>query len=348
MDNTIYASGAAAIELPKLVRLAPNLIGAQFSLMKELPARFILDRAEQSGILRPGGVVVESSSGTFGLGLALNCERRRFRLIVVSHCIDGRLRRKFEALGATVDLIEGLKADDDAMHPRLDRVKRLLREHPGAFWPRQYDNPDNPRSYGLFASQLLGAIGRVGAVVGTVGSGGSVCGTTSYLRRVLGGSVRAVGVDTHASVTFGQKDGPRLLGGLGSSIRMGNVNHTTFDDVHWVTAAEAYRATLELYGRHGVFAGPTSGAAFLVARWYAQENPDLQVVCILPDDGARYIDTVYNEDHLRGLDLKLSSVADRPVPVRHPDEAGPVWSTIAWRRRPLEQVVSQLPRMSLT
>jgi cysteine synthase A len=306
--------------------------------MKLLPARFILDRARQAGRVQPGSIVVESSSGTFGLGLAMHCANAGYRLIIVSECIDPRLLLRFEDLGARVELVTEPAAEGGFQQARLDRLALLMSEHPGAYWPQQYENPHNPLAYGAFAAQLIETLGRVGALVGTVGSGGSVCGTTTYLRAALG-DVTAVGVDTHGSVHFGQSARPRLLGGLGSSIPMPNVNHAIFDEVHWVSAAEAFTATRELHRKHLLFMGPTSGAAYMVARWWARAHPDKLTVAILPDEASRYVDTVYDNAWLRRQGVCLSSLPEEPVLAEHPSEAGDDWTYLRWGRRSLAQVV---------
>ena len=110
-----------------------------------------------------------------------------------------------------------------------------------------------------------------------------------------------IGVDTHRSVIFGQTDagGGRALRGLGNSLMPPNVDHTTFDVVHWVGAAEAFRATRQLHREHALFMGPTSGAAYLVADRWARENPDALAAVVLPDEGYRYQDTVYDDAWLQ-------------------------------------------------
>src|SRR5262249_7590365 len=154
---------------------------------------------------------------------------------------------------------------------------------PATFCPEQYSNPDNPRSYALVAELILEALGQVDCVVGPVGSGGSMSGTTTSLRSVLP-PCRAIGVDTHPSILFGQDRGHRELRGLGMSLMPPNLDHRVFDHAHWLTAAAAYRGTRELHRDHALFMGPTSGAAFLVGRWWARANPDAMTVVMMPDE----------------------------------------------------------------
>lgn len=330
-----------AFDLPRIVRLGDNLYAAAFFLMKLLPARFILDRAAADGELRPGSTIIETSSGTFGLGLALLCRERGYRLILVSDpAIDDRLARRLTELGAQVEICREPAPVGGFQGARLARMRELQTAHPDHFWPAQYHNPRNPAAYAPFAELLVETIGDLGCVVGTVGSGGSMCGTTRFLRGVLP-DVRAVGVDTSGSVLFGQRDaGTRLLRGLGNSVMPSNLDHEVFDEVHWVSAAEGFLATRVLHREHGLYMGPTSGAAFLVARWWAARHPDVDVVAIMADEAYRYEDTVYDDAWLRAQGAALERLPASPRFVAHPHDAGPGWSALAWGRRSYDDVMA--------
>jgi hypothetical protein len=178
----------------------------------------------------------------------------------------------------------------------------------------------------------------VDCLVGTVGSGGSMCGTAHYLRLALG-DMTAIGVDTHGSVLFGQPDGKRLLRGLGNSLMPRNVDHTVFDEVHWVSAAEAFHATRALHRREALFKGPTSGAAFMVARRWAELHPRSRVVALMPDDGYRYQSTVFDDDWLHAQNAYLAALPEGPALAQHPADAGPGWSWLPWGRRRYEDVL---------
>lgn len=330
-----FDSVLESLELPRIIRLAPNLYAAAFSLMKLLPARHIIDQARQSGELEPGTPVLETSSGTFGLGLAMVCRLRGHPLIVVGDpAIDHNLRNRLEMLGARVEIVDDYDAPGGIQGARLARLARLREEYPGAFVPRQYDNPGNPGSYLAVAELLRGAVGRVDCVVGAVGSGGSTGGVASALR-VFGSDVDLVGVDTPGSVIFGLENGPRPLRGLGSSIHPGNVVHEAYDEVHWVGAAAAFHTTRRLFAEKSLFVGPTSGAAYLAADWWAARNPDAVTVVLFPDDGYRYQDTVYSEGWLREQGLWQPRVPASPLLVARPENLDPHWSRIDWGRRSL-------------
>ncbi|HEU0053829.1 MAG TPA: cysteine synthase family protein, partial [Longimicrobium sp.] len=295
--HVINSNFVDAVALPRVVQLRPNLIGLAFPLMKLLPARFIVQKAREEGELAPGGLIAETTSGTFGLALAMVARLQGHPLTLVSDpAVDAPLKRRLEDLGATVHIVSEPGPTGGYQQARLAVLEQILAANPGSFCPRQYSNPHNPESYAPCAEQLVNAAGAVDCLIGTVGSGGSVCGISSYLR-LLFPELTVVGVDTHRSVIFGQSDAGsgRALRGLGNSLMPPNVDHTTFDLVHWVGAKEAFAATRRLHQEHALFMGPTSGAAYLVADWWARENPDTLSAVIFPDEGYRYQDTVYDD-----------------------------------------------------
>lgn len=323
---------------PHLVPLEPNLVAAAFALMKIYPADFCLRQAQENGWVTSQSLVVESSSGNLAMGLAIVCRLRGYRLVIVSdHACDPLLRRRLEDLGTRVEIVSEPAASGGYQRARLDRLDQIRSEVKDHWWMNQYDNPGNPGAYSPFAAQLVETLGRVDCLVGSVGSGGSVCGTAYYLRELFP-ELMVVGVDTFGSVLFGQPDRSRQLRGLGNSILPRNLDHGAFDEVHWVTAAEAYRATRLLHRQAALFCGGTSGAAWMVAAHWAQQHPGARVVCILPDDGFRYADTIYNDGYLAAQGLLLEAL---PVPreVSHPLEAGPSWSWMRWGRRTYDAVV---------
>ncbi len=337
-----YEEATEAYQLPKLIRLGPNLYGACFTLMKMIPARFILRRAAQDGKLEPGTVIAETTSGTFGLALAMQAVPMDRRVILVSDpVIDERLYRRLADLGAVVERVPAAARAGAGGYQaaRLQRLEQVLAEHQPAFCPEQYSNPDNPRSYATVAELFLECLGQIDCVIGPVGSGGSMCGTVTFLRSVLP-ECRAIGVDTHSSVLFGHADGPRELRGMGMSMMPANLDHQVFDSVHWCSAAAAHAATRQLHQQHALFMGPSSGAAYLVARWWAKANPAALTVVMLPDEGYRYQDTVYDDEWLRAQGHFGQPLPDEPVTVTDPTRPEGSWTEYDWARRPYDQVLA--------
>jgi len=342
-----YDDAVEAFALPRLVRLAPNLYGACFTLMKMIPARYILRKAAADGQLDPGTVIVETTSGTFGLALAMQAVHMGREVILVSDpAIDDRLYRRLRDLGAVVERVPASAgtAAGGFQAARLARLAQFRADTPASYCPQQYDNPDHQRSYASVAELLLECLGQVDCLVGPVGSGGSMCGSATYLRSVLP-ECRAIGVDTHGSVLFGQPPGPRELRGLGMSLLPSNLDHRVFDSVHWCSASAAYAATRELHRRHALFMGPTSGASYLVARWWAQANPGALTVAMMPDEGHRYQDTVFDDAWLAAAGHRGDAPAE-PTPVDEPSRLGGGWTTFDWSHRYYDEVMAAGSRRS--
>jgi cysteine synthase A len=341
---SVYPSVVEATELPRIIQVSENLHAAAFTLMKLLPARYIIDKAEAAGVLVPGTPIIETSSGTFGLGLAMVCRLRGYPLTIVGdHAIDHDLRLRLEMLGAKVEIVDGNGGTGGIQGARLARVEELRRACPESFVPQQYSNPDNPAAYDVVGDLVTQALGTVDCLVGPVGSGGSTCGIASSLR-LRNPSLHLIGVDTHGSIIFKAPEGPRVLRGLGSSIIPRNVTHSAYDEVHWISPGEAFHATHELYRRHGLFMGPTSGASFQVASWWAGHNSGRTVVMVLPDEGYRYLSTVYNDTWLREQGITPAPTAGGPRLVEHPNQAGETWSRLRWARRTYDEVASGVGR----
>jgi cysteine synthase A len=339
MTTIKFEEFTAAVEVPQIVRLGPNLFGAVFTLMKMIPARYILQQAVRRGDIGPDTLIAETTSGTFGLALAMQAALMRRRLTLVSDpVIDEDLHRRLTDLGARVDIVHQPAEQGGFQASRLQRLDDILAGNANSFCPQQYSNPDNPRSYALVAEVLSAALAQVDVLVGAVGSGGSMCGTSTALRSSTPG-LRAVGVDTHRSVLFGQPDGPRGLRGLGNSLMPVNLDHTAFDEVHWCGERQAYQATRRLHREHAIFQGPTSGASFLVAETAAAAEPSATCVVMLPDQGYRYQSTVYNDKWLAERGLQPRARGESAVEVSHPADTPAEWTWYRWGRRTWEQVV---------
>ncbi len=321
---------------PMIVRLTANLYAAVFRLMKLVPAKFVVERALETGRLRPGGVVAETSSGTYALGLGMVCAEHKLRFYIFSDpAIDHHLKARLEELGGVVHLVtaEGA-AGANLQNLRLQALHAFLENNPDALWPSQYDNPENQEAYVPFADRLTELGFARMTLVSSVGSGGSSCGTAARLR-ANGVDTRLVGIDTFGSVLFGLENGKRALRGLGNALHPRNLDHRLFDEVHWLGAKEAYLATRELHRTTSIFGGPTTGACYLVARYLAERNPDQPVLFIAPDEGYRYQDTVYNDAHLAEQGFMETPLATEPQRVDRLDRVQPPWSCLDWGRREL-------------
>ncbi|RWG77322.1 MAG: PLP-dependent cysteine synthase family protein [Mesorhizobium sp.] len=342
-----FTSYSDAYALPSIIRCEPNLHIAQFAFMKLLPARYIIEQALARGTLLHGMKVLETSSGTFALGLAVVCRERGFELeIFTDPVMDKALENRLKSLGAEVFITTEKAKQGGYQRSRLDALQARIRQlGDSCFWPRQYETPDNPRAYKLFADQVTGMLGADVTLVGSVGSGGSTCGTIERLRQKAPGA-RLIGVDTFNSVIFGQQDGERKLRGLGNSLVPKNVKHELYDEVHLISAPLAFVAARTLHERHAVFAGPTSGASYVVGRWRARQYQEETVVVICPDEGHRYVEAVYDHSWLKqNAHLNESVLLDAPVTENHPSIALPPWNRYVWERKSREAVLSLLEQV---
>jgi cysteine synthase A len=276
-------------------------------------------------MLRDEAPIIETSSGTMALGLALVGTSLGHQVhIVTDPRIDPITLAKLKATGCTVHIVEQM-THEGWQGARLERLHQLMEQYPNAFWPRQYENPGNQRAYTELAQELLEDLDTVDILVAAVGSGGSLCGTAQALL-VTNPHLRVVAVDAVGSVIFGQPDHPyRLQSGLGNSLVPANVDFSVIDEVHWLNDQEAFAATRELARTETIFAGNSSGSVYAVARWLStMVSKTTKIVAIFPDRGDRYVSTIYNEAyHME------KGIAHRTFPT-HPQEIFATTPVTTW------------------
>ncbi|MDT0427281.1 PLP-dependent cysteine synthase family protein [Streptomyces coelicoflavus] len=268
--------------------------------IKDRTALHMVRAARERGALLPGARIVESTSGTLGLGLALAGATFGHPVTVVTDLgMEPLMTGLLTAYGATVDLVDVPHPVGGWQQARRDRVEELLATHPDAWCPDQYHNPDNVAAYSGLAHELVAQLGRIDTLVVSVGTGGHSAGIASVLRAFFP-QLRVVGVDTTGSTIFGQPAAHRLMRGLGSSIYPRNVAYDLFDEVHWVAAPEAAWAARRLARDHYATGGWSVGAVALVARWLARSLPaEERIVAVFPDGPQRYVGTIFNDTYCR-------------------------------------------------
>ncbi|WP_343954756.1 PLP-dependent cysteine synthase family protein [Nonomuraea longicatena] len=264
--------------------------------IKDRPALHMVGEARKRGDLRPGAPIVESTSGTLGLGLALaGVVHGHPVTLVADPGMEPLMRRLLLAYGARLEIVAEPYAEGGWQAARRARVRDLLARLPGAYCPDQYTNPDNVGAYAGLARELAARLGRVDVLVCSVGTGGHSAGIHRVLRELSPG-VRLVGVDTVGSTIFGQPARTRLMRGLGSSIHPANVAYEAFSEVHWVAPAEAVWACRRLASARYASGGWSVGAVALVASWLARREPaGTRIAAVFPDGPERYFDTVYGD-----------------------------------------------------
>jgi cystathionine beta-synthase len=280
-------------------------------------AEQMLINAELSGELRPGGHIIEPTSGNTGLGLAVLAIERgyRFTAVVDHHAAKDKLRA-LAAMGVELVYVSG----DGSGGPRTVARRKLANElaaaEEGAYRPDQHNNPGNREGYRGLAHELLADVfGDVDYLVSSVGTGGSLCGTTSELRR-LGSRVTTVGVEPAGSIIFGGPPGRywQTGGGNPEGFPVGsNVDHSLIDEGVTVTDVDAFATARVLARRTGLLIGGSAGGAVHVALGrLAELPPGSTVVTLVCDGGEKYLDTVFDDDWMRERDL-LDPAADRRV-----------------------------------
>ncbi|QES47772.1 pyridoxal-5'-phosphate-dependent protein subunit beta [Streptomyces venezuelae] len=296
--------------------------------MKARAAMSMLTGARRRGELRPGAPVVESTSGTMGIGLAFAGQVLGHPVVLVGDSeLEPSMRQLLRTHGARLELVDRPAAQGGWQAARIARLREVLARTEGAYWPDQYNNPDNPAGYRSMAAELIGQLDHLDVLVCSVGTGGHSAGLVGPLRSRWP-RLKVIGVDSVGSTIFGQPARPRLMRGLGSSIHPGNVRHGVFDEVHWVGAAEAVDACRRLARGSFVSGGWSTGAVALVSAWAARAEPGAVVATVFPDGPHRYLGTVYDDDFCHAHGLTATARATRPLEIPHPRAA----EAVGWTR----------------
>ncbi len=252
----------------------------------------LIEDAEQRGLLRPGSVIVEPTSGNTGIGLACVAASRGYRVIfTMPETMSLERRKLLAAYGAELVLTPGALG----MQGAVEKAEELARELPGAFLAGQFDNPANPEAHRKTTGPEIwrDTEGKVDIFVAGIGTGGTLSGTGGYLKE-QNPDIQVIGVEPADSPLITQgKAGPHGLQGIGANFIPKNYDPSVCDQVVTVTTQQAYTACRELARTEGFLAGITSGAALWAAEMTAAlpENTGKHIVVLLPDTGERYLST---------------------------------------------------------
>jgi 2,3-diaminopropionate biosynthesis protein SbnA len=267
--------------------------------LKDRPALRILEEALRSGKVGPGTVVIESSSGNMGIGLAQVCRYHGLRLIcVVDYKTSAQNLRVLRAYGAEIDLVtEPDPVSGELLQARLNRVQALVGKIEGAFWPNQYANQHNPGAhYRTTMHEVATALaGKVDVLFVATSTCGTIRGCAEYVRD-HGLSTRVVAVDAVGSLIFSDQPGKRLIPGLGAGMRPPLCEPALIDDVVLVNDLECVTGCRRLVARESILAGGSSGAVVAGLDRLRDTIPNgASCVLILPDRGERYLETIYDD-----------------------------------------------------
>jgi len=296
-------AGIRATVLVKLEYLNPG------GSAKDRIARRMIDAAERDGTLRPGGTIVEPTSGNTGVGLALVALERGYRMIfVVPDKFAGEKVAVLRAYGAEVVVTPtGVPPEHPASYYSVSA--RLAREIPGAFKPDQFANPAAPRGhYETTGPEIWrDTDGRVTHFVAGVGTGGTISGAGRYLREASGDRVRIVGADPEGSIYSGGPVHGYFVEGVGEDFFPPNYDPEVVHEFHRVGDDESFVMTRRLAREEGLLVGGSSGMAVVAALRTARDlDEDAVVVALLPDSGRAYLDKIFNEPWLRAHDLSTT------------------------------------------
>ncbi len=260
--------------------------------VKDRAAKAMIDDAEARGLLKPGAVIIEPTSGNTGIGLASVAAARGYRVVIVMPATMSIERRQLMgAYGAELVLTEG----DKGMAGAIARAEELAREIPGSFLPGQFDNPANSAAHRSSTGPEIweDTGGAVDIFVAGVGTGGTITGVGQYLKE-RNPAVRIAAVEPEGSpILSGGRPGPHQLQGIGAGFVPKVLDASIYDEIISVSDEDAFAAGRQMGRSEGLLVGISSGAALWAAIQLARrtENQGKTIVTLLPDSGDRYLST---------------------------------------------------------
>lgn len=260
--------------------------------IKDRVAKSMMEAAEADGLLGPGAVIIEATSGNTGIGLCALAAARGYRcIIVMPDTMSVERRNLMKAYGAEVVLTDGAKG----MAGSVAKAEELAREIPDSFIPSQFTNPANPAAHVATTGPEIweATDGKVDILVAGVGTGGTISGTGAYLKE-KSPQIKVVGVEPAGSPVLTEgRSGAHGLQGIGAGFVPEIFDTEICDEILAIEDEEAYAVGRELAAKEGLLVGITSGAAVAAAARLAQrpENEGKTIVAILPDTGERYLTT---------------------------------------------------------
>lgn len=287
VENVEKTLGLKAHVLVKLEYFNPG------GSVKDRVALAMIEDAEKRGALKPGGVIIEPTSGNTGIGLAWVASVKGYRIILtMPETMSLERRNLLKALGAELVLTPG----SEGMKGAIARAKELQQEHPSSFIPQQFENPANPEAHTRTTAEEIwrDTDGKVDIFVAGVGTGGTLSGTSRGLKK-HNPAIKAYAAEPATSAVLeGNPSGPHKIQGIGAGFVPRNFDASAADQILPIQDNDAIRASRLLAQKEGLLVGISAGAALHAAIELAKkpENEGKTIVALLPDTGERYLSTV--------------------------------------------------------
>jgi len=285
------------------------------SSIKDRIAKYMIEKAEREGIIKPGDTIIENSSGNTATGLAMISKQKGYNLlIVIRDTLSPDKKKVLEAFGDNVKLIE-VDGSLDPSHPDSynNFAKNYAKKHKGVWYMDQHDNLNNPEAHYLTTGQEIfeQTNGEVDVFISSVGTGGTLSGIAKALKEKIKG-IKIYGVDPKGSVFRAAfykeelpKPEPHFIEGIGNALPTKNILEEYIDEVIEIQSKEAINTVYEVLNEEGIIIGPSAGAnvwgAIQMAKKHAVDNPEkrVNIVTTIGDTGYKYTRTLFDEDWVK-------------------------------------------------
>jgi cystathionine beta-synthase len=313
-DTPLVRLNRVASDVPPLVLAKMEMFNPGGSVKDRIgPA--MIDYCEQRGLLRPGGTIVEPTSGNTGHGLAIAAAIKGYHCIfVMTDKVSEEKRGLLRAYGAEVVICPSSVTHDSPEHYK-NVAHRLAHEIPGACCPDQYSNPANPMTHYLTTGPEIwrDTAGRITIFVAGIGTGGTISGVGRYLKE-QNPSIKVIGADPPGSVYSGDTPGPYKVEGIGMEIFPPNYDPSVIDEVIRIDDRTSFYWARRLAREEGILTGGSAGTAMAAALTYARHlTPNDVVVVLLPDTGRGYLSKVFNDTWMRENNMLVQAETEQPT-----------------------------------